>query len=230
MSSGSGGNSKLEQILQRLRSEFDDDMRFQYLKKPELWTSWFELNWEYFIITSLESDYETLSKSVLSDYETLSKSVLAVPRSIYDLKMGLVGLDWDNPNYHLDENGRLIAETVNLDFPLTPLVVGEKEIMREVIARFDGVLGVIKGILRHQKEFGKAKINLLKQDLYENLDITKGSESHNSDGVVFLRGNDEDAAIKAMEYHKKVIDAFLERLLQDGSIIEKNGEYIISKD
>ena len=230
MSSGSGGNSKLEQILQRLRSEFDDDMRFQYLKKPELWTSWFELNWEYFIITSLESDYETLSKSVLSDYETLSKSVLAVPRSIYDLKMGLVGLDWDNPNYHLDENGRLIAETVNLDFPLTPLVVGEKEIMREVIARFDGVLGVIKGILRHQKEFGKAKINLLKQDLYENLDITKCSESHNSDGVVFLRGNDEDAAIKAMEYHKKVIDAFLERLLQDGSIIEKNGEYIISKD
>jgi len=230
MSSGSESNSKLEQILQRLRSEFDDNMRFQYHKKPELWTSWFELNWEYYIITSLESDYETLSKSVLSDYETLSKSVLAVPRSIYDLKMGLVGLDWDNPNYHLDENGRRIAETVNLDFPLTPLVVGEKDIMREVIARFDGVLGVIKGILRHQKEFGKAKINLLKQDLYENLDITKCSDSYNSDRVVFLRGNDEGAVIKAMEYHKKVIDAFLERLLQDGSIIEKNGEYIISKD
>ena len=219
MSSGSESNSKLEQILQRLRSEFDDNMRFQYHKKPELWTSWFELNWEYYIITSLESDYETLSKSVL-----------AVPRSIYDLKMGLVGLDWDNPNYHLDENGRRIAETVNLDFPLTPLVVGEKDIMREVIARFDGVLGVIKGILRHQKEFGKAKINLLKQDLYENLDITKCSDSYNSDRVVFLRGNDEGAVIKAMEYHKKVIDAFLERLLQDGSIIEKNGEYIISKD
>ena len=219
MSSGSESNSKLEQILQRLRSEFDDNIRFQYHKKPELWTSWFELNWEYYIIRLLESDYKTLSKSVL-----------AVPRSIYDLKMGLVGLDWENPNYHLDENGRRIAETVNLDFPLTPLVVEEKDIMREVIARFDGVLGVIKGILRHQKEFGKAKINLLKQDLYENLDITKCSASYNSDGVVFLRENDEGAAIKAMEYHKKVIDAFLERLLQDGSIIEKNGEYIISKD
>jgi superfamily I DNA and/or RNA helicase len=219
MSVDSVNNSKLKKILQRLDSEFDNDMRFKWLKEPKLWMSWFELNWEYWVIELLESDYETLSNSVL-----------VVPRSIYELEMGLVGLDWDNPNHHLDENGRRIATTVNLDFPLTPLVVSDKDIMREVRARIDGALGVIKGILRHQQEFGKAKINPLKQDLYDNLDIPKCSNSYNSDEVVFLRENDEDAAIKTMQYHKKVIDAFLSRLLQDETIIEKNGEYIVSND
>ncbi|MDB2540141.1 hypothetical protein N9X28_00300 [Candidatus Poseidoniales archaeon] len=214
MSKEAGRTSRKNTILKRLGNMNPEYMfNWAWVKEPELWTSWFELNWEYY---SLD---ETVSES---DFKTLNKSVLAVPRSIYDLKMGLVGVEWENPN--------LKGEFINLDFPLRLYFHSEKGIWREVSLRIDGGLGVINGIRRHQKEFGTAEINLLKQDLYDNLDLGVWSHSYNSDEQVWLRENDEQAAIIHMENHKKYIDAFFDHMLGNGSIIEKNGEYIITNE
>ncbi len=223
MMSREAREARLKENLQRRASEFGLDGP-KYWEDKELWLTWFEHWWESWVLQCSERISD-------SEFDILSRSVWVIPKSIYDIGIGLVGNEWKNPNldFEWDEDG--FTDAIDLDFPLVGVLASSKAILYETSARMDGGLGVIRGILRHQQEFGEAEINSLKQDLYENLATGKSSFPHSSHHIAWLRENQrDDEAKKHMERHCRIIDAFIDQMLEDGVICEDDGMYFVSVD
>jgi predicted amino acid-binding ACT domain protein len=165
------------------------------------WKQWFESEWEEWL--RMGGQHE--------NYSQLRKTILAIPQCINDPKF-IKKVDSD-PEYFIGE----------IDFAL-PLVLlyqwrTGKGIMREFAARANGAIGIIEKILQHQEKFGKAEINRVKQDLYENFSIELVSVSHNHRATTYLLDNlEEELAKKRMNVHIHVIDSFIEQMTKDGII------------